>query len=369
MLDLSANAGMAKRMLLWDITFRFATITILLLTAALSIRDARHLLQGRLAAALCISLASMLAHTVPSALDPPIAWRAIAWLLHTLNISMLWLFGLSLIIDEFRLQRHHWGIAVGHVIILSVLQAALMTSGPWPIFWLVLINRTIQLGVLAHLFWTSVKGYKDDLVEGRRRTRLWFMLASSVAALVIVGGETAQFFITGAAPDPEWFKIARVLIIFPITVFSVHWFLRLPPEQFLFESVRPTVAVEPAVAPKDHATHARLVSAMEEEFLYREHGLGIGDLAKRLNVPEHQLRALINKGLGYRNFAAFLNQYRLADAKQALADPEQARTPILTIAMDVGYASLATFNRAFKSEEGVTPSAYRTEALEAAVQS
>lgn len=369
MLDLSANAGMAKRMLLWDVTFRFATITILLLTAALSIRDARHLLQGRLAAALCICLASMLANTLPKELDPPMAWQAIAWFIHTPNIGLLWLFGLSLMIDGFRLRPWHWGVLLAHFIALCALQYALTDADEVMIFWFVLVNRVIGLSVLAHLFWVSIKDYRDDLVAGRRRTRLWFMLAASMAALIIVGGETAQFFVSGAAPDPEWFKIARVLIIFPITVFSVHWFLRLPPEQFLFESVRPTVAVEPAVAPKDHATHARLVSAMEEEFLYREHGLGIGDLAKKLNVPEHQLRALINKGLGYRNFAAFLNQYRLADAKQALADPEQARTPILTIAMDVGYASLATFNRAFKSEEGVTPSAYRTEALEAAVQS
>ncbi|MEM8616280.1 MAG: helix-turn-helix domain-containing protein [Pseudomonadota bacterium] len=355
-------------MLLWDVTFRFATITILLVTAALSLRDARHLLQGRLAALLCISLASMLAHTIPNALDPPLAWRAIAWLVHTLNITMLWLFGLSLIVDGFRLKPLHWSIVVGHFLILSLLQVALMTDGPLPLFWLVLINRFIQLGVLAHLFWTAIRDYRDDLVEGRRRTRLWFMVASSVAALVIVGGETAQYFASGAAPDPEWFKIARVLIIFPITLFSVHWFLRLQPEQFLFKTVQPSVIPAPAIDPKDMATHARLITAMEEDKLYREHRLGIGLLAKRLNVPEHQLRALINQGLGYRNFAAFLNRYRLAEAKAALASPKQARIPILTIAMDVGYASLATFNRAFKSEEGTTPSAYRADALKKAVQ-
>lgn len=369
MLDVSANAGMAKAMLLWDITFRFATITILLIIAGLSLRDARHLLQGRLAAVLCISLAAMLAHTLPAGLDRPFAWQAIAWALHTLNITMLWLFGLSLIVDGFKLKSIHWAIVIGHVVILAILQVALMSETSLPVFELVIVNRGIQLGVLAHLFWTSIKGYRDDLVEQRRHTRLWFMIAGSVAAIIIVGGETAQYFVSGAAPDPEWFKIARVLIIFPITVFAAHLFLRLQPEQFMFEAVRPSVVAEPEIAPKDHATHTRLVTAMEDEKLYREHGLGIGDLASKLNVPEHQLRALINKGLGYRNFAAFLNQYRLAEAKAVLADPEQARTPILTIAMDVGYASLATFNRAFKSEEGVTPSAFRTDALETALQS
>ncbi|MEL6666760.1 MAG: helix-turn-helix domain-containing protein [Pseudomonadota bacterium] len=360
---------MATDMLLWDVTFRFATITILLLTAALSLRDARHLLQGRLAAALCICLASMLANTLPEALDPPVAWRAIAWVVHIPNIGLLWLFGLSLMVDDFRLKPRHWAVLGAQFVMLSALQYGLMTENDLLVFWFVMINRLIGLSVLAHLFWVSIRDYRDDLVEGRRSTRLWFMLASSIAALVIVGGETLQYFISGAAPDPEWFKIARVLIIFPITVFSAHWFLRVVPEQFLFEPVRPSVVPEPEIAPKDHATHMRLVAAMEDDKYYREQGLGIGELAGKLNVPEHQLRALINKGLGYRNFASFLNKYRLADAKAALADPEQARTPILTIAMDVGYASLATFNRAFKSEEGMTPSTFRSDALEAAVQS
>lgn len=369
MLDAAPNAGMAERMLLLDVTFRFATITILLLTAALSFRDARHLLQGRLAIALSICLAAMLANTLPEGLDPPFAWQAIAWLIHTPNIVLLWLFGLSLLVDGFRLTRIHWAILAAQVTILCVLQFALTDENEQAIFYTIIINRSLGLGLLAHLFWTATKGYRDDLVEDRRRTRLWFMVASSIAALVIVGGETLQYFVSGAAPDPEWFKVARVLIIFPITIFTAHWFLRLQPEQFLFETVEPIAAPQPSVDPKDSATHARLVSAMEEDLLYREHGLGIGELASKLNVPEHQLRALINKGLGYRNFAAFLNQYRLAEAKAALSDPEQARTPILTIAMDVGYASLATFNRAFKSEEGVTPSTFRSEALSNTAQS
>ncbi|MEM7639591.1 MAG: helix-turn-helix domain-containing protein [Pseudomonadota bacterium] len=356
-------------MLLWDVTFRFATVTILLVIAALAARDARHLLQGRLAIALCICLASMLANTLPDSLNPPRIWQAIAWFVHIPNIALLWLFGLSLIIDGFRLRTIHWAAIIAQFVSLSALQVALSANSEAGIFWLVIVTRIIGLSILAHLFWVSITGYRDDLVEGRRRTRVWFMVVSSLAALLIVGGETLQFFVSGAAPDPEWFKIARVLIIFPITVFSCFWFLRLQPEQFLFEPVQPTTVPEPAVSPKDHATHSRLVTTMEEDKLYREQGLGIGDLASKLNVPEHQLRALINKGLGYRNFASFLNRYRLAEAKAALADPEQARTPILTIAMDVGYASLATFNRAFKTEEGTTPSAFRTTALESAAQS
>jgi hypothetical protein len=81
---------------------------------------------------------------------------------------------------------------------------------------------------------------------------------------------------------------------------------------------------------------------------YRQEGLSIGQVALRLGLPEYRLRQLINQGLGYRNFAAFLNFYRIADAREALADPAaQAEVPILTIALDAGFNSLGPFNRAF----------------------
>jgi AraC-like DNA-binding protein len=79
----------------------------------------------------------------------------------------------------------------------------------------------------------------------------------------------------------------------------------------------------------------------------------IGALASRLVVPEERLRAL-NEGLGYRNFNAFINHYRLEDARTALSDPSQHDVHVLTIAMDAGFQSLGPFNRAFKADTGMT---------------
>jgi AraC-like DNA-binding protein len=67
--------------------------------------------------------------------------------------------------------------------------------------------------------------------------------------------------------------------------------------------------------------------------------------------------------LGHRSFNAFLNQWRLADAKAALSDPAQASVPISTIALDAGFGSLGPFNRAFGAETGKTPSEFRAQAL------
>jgi AraC-like DNA-binding protein len=82
-----------------------------------------------------------------------------------------------------------------------------------------------------------------------------------------------------------------------------------------------------------------------------------------VKVPEHRLRRLINQGLGYRNFNDFLNGWRLAEVEVALADPAQAQVPVATMAFDAGFGSLGPFNRAFKARTGLTPTAYREQAL------
>jgi AraC-like DNA-binding protein len=107
----------------------------------------------------------------------------------------------------------------------------------------------------------------------------------------------------------------------------------------------------------------RLDHLMTVERAYRQEGLAIGALAARLDVPEHRLRQAINEGLGYRNFNAFLNHYRIEDARRALSDVTQRDVPVLTIAMDAGFQSIGPFNRGFKAETGVTPTEFRREAL------
>ena len=118
--------------------------------------------------------------------------------------------------------------------------------------------------------------------------------------------------------------------------------------------------MQPAIDPRDQGMYDALVDLMENEHAYREPGLTIRTLAEKLKTPEHQLRALINKGMGYRNFSGFLNHYRIQAVKDAMSVPENTRIPVLTLAMDVGFNSLAPFNRAFREISGETPTEYRS---------
>ncbi|MEO0451690.1 MAG: helix-turn-helix domain-containing protein [Pseudomonadota bacterium] len=356
-------------MLFWDSIIRYPAVTLLVLLALLAIRDARHLVQGRIVIVLGLTLGSMLLSTAPPETRPPSPLYEGLRLIDTANVVFVWWFSLSIFQDDFKLRTFHW-LTLGAYLGIAMPARVVYLYGDFDLpFIFEVAVRTISIGMVAHLLWVALSGLRDDLIEVRRKTRLWYAIAMSVATALVVLGEMFYTSLTGDNSDPPSLSLIRSAIILPPILIGAFLYLGLKQEALLFERQREMAPLEPRIDLKDRATHTRLVALMGEEKLYREHGLGIGNLASKLSVPEHQLRALINKGLGYRNFAAFLNQYRLAEAKAALADPEQARTPILTIAMDVGYASLATFNRAFKTEEGLTPSAYRSEALTSAAQS
>lgn len=355
-------------MLFLDALVRFPSVTLLVVIAILSFRDARHLVQGRVIIVLCVTLGSMLLTTAPDPLLPPSPAYEVLRLIDTANLVFLWWFTLSLFEDGFKLRRLHWlGLLVYAVPALPGRINYLMGGDP---LWVGIdvIVRLASLAMILHMIWTALSGWRDDLIETRRRTRLLYTLFLALVAALIIATEIAYTLQTGDRSDPEWLSFSRVSLAFPAIAFGAFWFLRLRSESLLFEDAQPVEKPAPSVDVRDRHMHASLLRAMEEDKLYREQGLSIGSLATRINVPEHQLRALINQGLGYRNFSAFLNSYRLEEAKAALADRAMARTPILTIAMDAGFASLATFNRAFKSDTGQTPSAFRAAALGEASQ-
>lgn len=79
-------------------------------------------------------------------------------------------------------------------------------------------------------------------------------------------------------------------------------------------------------------------------------------LARRLATNTGRLSRAINLGLGV-NFSTWINGLRAEAVAKALSDGAEA--DLLTLAMDAGFASKASFNRAFHARFGVTPSRYR----------
>lgn len=193
--------------------------------------------------------------------------------------------------------------------------------------------------------------WRGDLVEARRRLRGPFL---GVVSGYIIVQTVIDAFIRHGAVLP-WRDAANAGALALLGLLGAGVFLGARPG--LFPAARAPRAAEP-----DEGL-AALREAMETRQLWRQEGLTIAALAQAVGLPEHRLRRLINDQLGHRNFAAFVNARRIAEAQRILADPARANDTVAAVAFELGFGSLGPFNRAFLAQAGATPRAWRRSAL------
>ncbi|MBI1216071.1 MAG: helix-turn-helix domain-containing protein [Alphaproteobacteria bacterium] len=103
----------------------------------------------------------------------------------------------------------------------------------------------------------------------------------------------------------------------------------------------------------------RVEKLMALDKVYHEQGFSRADLAREIGISESNLSKVINVTFG-KSFPRLINEYRVEDAKRLLHDPDIA---IQVLAFEVGFNSLASFNRVFRQITGQTPSGYRADYL------
>ncbi len=278
------------------------------------------------------------------------------------NSVFFWWFATALFDDEFRwrLWRFTPFAAIGGMQLVRLQMPE--TAAAEATFFL---HQIFVLAMMGHAMFLAISEAANDLIEERRRFRIFFAASIAATGIVIAVVETVDLF----APLVDQLSWLQATAIFSLSVLFAYWLLSvrtslvMPP---VLVSTPPPIAAKAAVSPTlraaDRPIFDRLI-AMMEAGTYRREGLTVAQLASDVGAPEHVLRRLINQELGHRNFSAFLNGWRIADAKRALSDPEKARSQILQIALEVGYGSIGPFNRAFKEAVGVTPSEFRKKAL------
>ncbi|WP_026375285.1 helix-turn-helix domain-containing protein [Aestuariibacter salexigens] len=98
---------------------------------------------------------------------------------------------------------------------------------------------------------------------------------------------------------------------------------------------------------------------MTDKQLFLQPELKMIDVANALGEPEYKISKVLREKSDYDNFNHFVNHYRIEYAKRLLTSEDSKQWTILVISMESGFASLATFNRVFKSHQGCTPNQYR----------
>lgn len=332
--------------------------TLTCVVIAFLLRDARRLLSVRIAIPLFVGTIGYSLLLLPSALGLPQSLLVVAAIVNAPTLALNWLLGRALLDDRFAMRRYEWAALLA----LTALMAWLFA----PVAGIDLPGRgavsvavtALSFLVMAHIFALAVRGYSADLVTPRRKLRIGF--------IVFVLGTYLWVIIAEFSGLPGYVEaVSYDLSTLAINLAILFWLARLDAGR-LFPDDAVSTPEGTGWTAREERAFAALTALMEDEEFYREPGLTIGRLADRLGLPEHQLRRLINRRAGYRNFPDFLNRYRIAEAKARLSDPGRGSEPILSIALDCGYTTLTTFNRAFRALTGETPSRFRSKHAPAA---
>ena len=334
------------------ITFlaRGGSFALLTLWSWLLWRDHRQYLAARLAIAMNVTIIFHVIANVPG-IALPYTVDFIFELGSGLTAVFFWLFARTWFNDKSDVGWTAWAIVIGSAALL----AAMIIEYPYksPLFWSLAIAWRVSLFAFALAgLWEAWRGRANDLVEPRRRFRTWLVVvvAIGVGLTNIVEIMVSQDMLLRQSRDLLEIMIFIMTFGFCAAMFDIK-------QAGLFGT--PIKVQDQRQPATDDPLANRLLEHMKRERSYRLETLTIAGLAAQLGEQEYRVRRVINGQLGHRNFAAFLNGYRLEEVKQALADPEQQDVPILTIALDAGFGSLGPFNRAFREAEGITPSEFR----------
>jgi AraC-like DNA-binding protein len=285
----------------------------------------------------------------------------------------LWWLGRQLLNDDLTVPLWAWAGLVCLVLAGSVAMARQSMGA-----------QAVQK-ILAYLFiilaFVQVwRGAKDDLVESRRQLRRVMLSVVGAYSAIVLAAEMwlAQ---QSVQQPPAWLLWLHLLAMNVGLMLAAAALLRPSPKllawlQPLATPIAPRspdapVSSEPVAIPETRphiaspprhdvqALAARLHALMTQERLHQDSALSLLTLAQRLVVPEYVLRSTIHQGLGQRNFASFVNGYRLDEVATHLREPLLDRRPILTLALEAGFGSIGPFNRAFRERFSISPTQYR----------
>jgi AraC-like DNA-binding protein len=188
--------------------------------------------------------------------------------------------------------------------------------------------------------------------ETREVTLQWFhALLSCMVIMGIAWPATyiALFFTHWS--DAVYYPIEIALVLF------IYWiaFVGYHKTMLIYEHAK---SRQNGVGPNEaEALLSSLRQIMKTQKLYLDPQLNLGKVSSSLNTTQKSISTILNQHQ-QMNFNDFINQYRVDEVKEKLLSSDFQHMTISGIALESGFNSQATFQRAFKNSTGLSPRQY-----------
>jgi len=333
-----------------DVILRIATATLLI---GLSLGVIARPQPWRWALCFVAVALGVSAFVVNNAASDVLIIRSWSWLWITTTILAktvvlsVWLFVQCSFDDGFRFDRVRVLVSLAWIGVLLTDMRRTITgiSGPFDF-----ASIIFALILMVHLIWTLLRDRDGDLRLRRRTARIW--LSAIMVSLLLL--DLIIDMTMGFSWRPTGFVYVQNGLILMAVLALAMAIVRIDGS-----------AIAPNPQPKDTPDHqlsehaAKLNHIMHTEQLHLRPELRLSDVVTRLPISEAATRTLIHNEFGHGHFRNFLNHYRIQHAQDLLRSPDNHGNKLMAIAFDSGFASLASFQRAFKKEVGLTASQWR----------
>ncbi len=150
-----------------------------------------------------------------------------------------------------------------------------------------------------------------------------------------------------------WWNLAMVAIIFYVGIWG---YAQLQPHHISYQGDEQSSAALSLPKFQDSLEHWRetISNHMDEHKPYLEPQLNLRSLSQQLKTNPSVLSSAINQNFN-KNFNDFVNEYRIDEFIKNSKNPDYAHYTMLALALEAGFNSKSTFNRAFRKIKGTTP--------------
>lgn len=250
--------------------------------------------------------------------------------------------------------KHYWVLALPFISYLAAhynsrnfTECNAVYNCPEFLNWFVIISLII--GAICLLYILMQQKILSSLLEERNnQERYWLVLTIVISNIFLL---LSMFGYLQDKYDVSDIVLVRTFLGLAFVYLVTTSLFRIYPQAV--EENKPS---NDALTPEEVKVAHKIENLLELDKIYHEPSYSRTDLSRELGISEMQTSKIINQHF-QGSFPQIMNKLRIEDAKRFLTDTDEN---ISVISKEVGFNSLATFNRVFKEFEGVSPSQFRS---------